>query len=87
MMPDKAVTPAVGLQTASGHQSTGGPISPVSRKSRIIFGVGCGIITSVIKKSGGLSDGVCYSNAVAPLVDRFVKSRPYGFRKVVKNAA
>ena len=65
--------------------------SPVTHNGRLIFGVGCGIIAVVIRKYGGLPEGVAYSilvmNSIAPLIDRFVKTRPYGFRKVVKNAA
>jgi len=65
--------------------------SPVTHNGRLVFGIGCGIVTIIIRKYGGLPEGVAYSivlmNSISPLIDRFVKPRPYGFRKVVKNAA
>jgi electron transport complex protein RnfD len=80
-----------GLMLGAFFMATDYVTSPVTHNGRLIFGIGCGIITMVIRKYGGLPEGICYSilvmNAVAPLIDRFVRSRPYGFRKVVKNAA
>jgi electron transport complex protein RnfD len=80
-----------GLMLGAFFMATDYVTAPVTHNGRLIFGIGCGIITIVIRKFGGLPEGICYSilvmNAVAPLIDRFVKSRPYGFRKAVKNAA
>ena len=56
--------------------------SPVTEKGMIIFGVGCGIITSVIRLWGGYPEGVSYSillmNATVPLIDRYTKPRIFG---------
>lgn len=80
-----------GLMLGAFFMATDYVTSPVTHNGRLIFGVGCGIITVVIRKFGGLPEGVAYSilvmNSIAPLIDRFVKTRPYGFRKAVKNAA
>lgn len=80
-----------GLMLGAFFMATDYVTTPVTHNGRFIFGIGCGIITTVIRKYGGLPEGVCYSilvmNAIAPLIDRFVKTRPYGFRKAVKNAA
>jgi electron transport complex protein RnfD len=80
-----------GLMLGAFFMATDYVTAPVTHNGRLIFGIGCGIITIVIRKFGGLPEGICYSilvmNAAAPLIDRFVKSRPYGFRKAVKNAA
>jgi electron transport complex protein RnfD len=82
---------AGGLLLGSIFMATDYVTAPVTHNGRIIFAIGCGLITAVIRQYGGLPEGVCYSilvmNAIAPLIDRFVKSRPYGFRKAVKNAA
>lgn len=55
--------------------------SPVTKKGRIIFGIGCGIITMVIRLWGGYPEGVCYSilimNIVVPLIDRLTMGKGY----------
>ena len=49
--------------------------SPVTKLGRVIFGVGAGVLTIVIRVFGGFPEGVCYSillmNAVTPLIDRY----------------
>ncbi len=63
--------------------------SPLTHKGRIIFGVGAGILTVVIRRFGGLPEGVCFSillmNAITPLIDRYVRVRPYGLVKKVRS--
>ncbi|MFH1458733.1 MAG: RnfABCDGE type electron transport complex subunit D [Candidatus Omnitrophota bacterium] len=88
-----------GLGTADGlfHILSGGLIlgaffmatdyvtSPLTRKGQIVFGVGCGLITAVIRLWGGYPEGVSYAilmmNAATPLIDRYTKSRVYGTKK------
>lgn len=56
--------------------------SPLTQKGQFIFGIGCGVITFVIRKYGGYPEGVSYSilimNAVVPLIDRYIRPRRYG---------
>jgi len=56
--------------------------SPLTRKGQLIFAIGCGVITCVIRGFGGYPEGVCYSilvmNAVTPLIDRFTVPREFG---------
>ncbi len=63
--------------------------SPLTHKGRIVFSVGAGILTVVIRRFGGLPEGVCFSillmNAITPLIDRYVKVKPYGLVKKVKS--
>lgn len=58
--------------------------SPMTKKGQCIFGIGCGILTFLIRKFGGYPEGVSYSilmmNAATPLIDRWVKPRRYGQR-------
>lgn len=66
--------------------------SPVTHNGRIIFAVGCGLMTVIIRLFGTLPEGVYYAilfmNAVTPLIDRYVKVRPLGLpRKAVKKSA
>jgi len=56
--------------------------SPVTATGQIIFAIGCGLITSIIRLYGGYAEGVSYSillmNIATPLIDRFIKPRKYG---------
>ena len=80
---------AGGLMLGAFFMATDYVTSPITNKGRIIFGIGAGILTVVIRRFGGLPEGVCYSilfmNAVTPLIDRYVKVKPYGLVKKVKN--
>ena len=59
--------------------------SPLTKKGKIIFGIGCGVITILIRLKGAYPEGVSYAilfmNSVVPLIDRYTKTRPYGSRK------
>jgi len=58
--------------------------SPLTRKGQWIFGIGCGVITMVIRLIGGYPEGVSYSillmNLTTPLIDRYVRPRILGER-------
>ena len=55
---------------------------PLTRKGQVMFGIGCGFITMLIRRFGAYPEGVTYAillmNAASPLVDRFVRNTPYG---------
>jgi electron transport complex protein RnfD len=48
----------------------------------LVFGLGCGIITMVIRFWGGYPEGVSFAillmNAATPLIDRWIKPRIFG---------
>mgnify|MGYP001152908534 CR=1 FL=1 len=56
--------------------------TPVTKTGRIIFGIGAGVITMVIRRWGGYPEGCSYSillmNLVTPLIDRYTKPRALG---------
>ncbi len=58
--------------------------SPLTRKGQVIFGIGCGLITAIIRLWGGYPEGVSYAilmmNAATPIIDRYTKNRIYGTR-------
>lgn len=62
--------------------------SPSIRKGQIIFGIGCGTITMLIRLKGGYPEGVMFAillmNCFAPLIDRNVKSKVFGAMKEKK---
>ncbi|MCD5412854.1 MAG: RnfABCDGE type electron transport complex subunit D, partial [Dehalococcoidia bacterium] len=76
---------AGGLMLGAFFMATDYVTSPITPKGRIIFGVGAGLLTVVIRLFGGLPEGVAFSilmmNAVTPLIDRHIKVKPYGLKK------
>ncbi|MBD3277502.1 MAG: hypothetical protein GF388_04305, partial [Candidatus Aegiribacteria sp.] len=56
--------------------------TPVTPKGRIIFGVGAGLITMVIRRWGGYPEGCSYSillmNLTTPLIDKFTRPKVFG---------
>lgn len=57
---------------------------PITIKGQIIFAVGAGMITVLIRLAGGYPEGVCYSillmNSITPLIDRLIKPKKFGAR-------
>lgn len=71
-----------GLFLGAFFMATDMVTSPVTGRGMILFGMGCGAITFVIRIWGGYPEGVSYSillmNAVVPLIDRFMKPKVFG---------
>ena len=79
---------AGGLLIGAVFMATDPVTSPVTSKGRWIFGIGCGLVTMVIRLWGGLPEGVMYSillmNACTPLINRMTKQRRFGAVKKKK---
>jgi len=73
-----------GLILGAFFMATDYVTSPLTHKGQIIFGLGCGLITAVIRLWGGYPEGVSYAilmmNAATPVIDRYTKNRIYGTR-------
>ncbi len=73
---------AGGIFLGAFFMATDWVTSPVTKKGRIYFGIGCGVITMLIRIFGGYPEGVCYSilimNAVTPLLDRLTVPKRFG---------
>jgi electron transport complex protein RnfD len=71
-----------GLILGAFFMATDYVTSPLTRKGQIIFGIGCGLITVVIRLWGGYPEGVSYAilmmNAATPIIDRYTRNRIYG---------
>jgi electron transport complex protein RnfD len=71
-----------GLILGAFFMATDYVTSPLTRRGQVIFGIGCGIITAIIRLWGGYPEGVSYAilmmNAATPIIDRYTKSRVYG---------
>jgi len=73
---------AGGLLLGALFMATDMVTSPVTRRGMLIFGIGCGVLTAVIRLWGGYPEGVSFAillmNATTPLIDRFTKPRVFG---------
>ncbi len=73
-----------GLMLGAFFMATDYVTSPILPTGRIIFGVGCGILTMLIRLWGGFPEGVSYSillmNVATPLIDRLTRPRLFGQR-------
>lgn len=71
-----------GLVLGAFFMATDYVTSPLTRKGQIVFGIGCGLLTVVIRLWGGYPEGVSYAilmmNAATPFIDRYTKNRVYG---------
>ena len=59
--------------------------SPTTKWGKVIFGVGCGIITFVIRRFGSLPEGVSYAiilmNILTPHINTLTAQKPFGYIK------
>lgn len=71
-----------GLFLGAFFMATDYTTSPVTKAGQIIMGIGCGIITTVIRLIGSYPEGVSYSillmNVATPLIDKFTHPRVFG---------
>ncbi len=74
-----------GLVLGAFFMATDYATTPLTRAGKLIFGIGCGLITSVIRFFGVYPEGVSFSilimNIVTPLIDRYVHQKPFGAKK------
>jgi electron transport complex protein RnfD len=73
-----------GLILGAFFMATDYVATPLTAKGQLIFGLGCGLFTAVIRIWGGYPEGVSYAilmmNAATPFIDRYTKCRIYGSR-------
>ncbi|MBD3426890.1 MAG: RnfABCDGE type electron transport complex subunit D [Candidatus Omnitrophica bacterium] len=76
---------AGGLMIGAVFMATDPVTSPITARGRWIFGIGCGLITMIIRIWGGLPEGVMYSillmNACTPIINKFTRPRRFGLEK------
>ncbi|MCR5522919.1 MAG: RnfABCDGE type electron transport complex subunit D [Clostridia bacterium] len=77
-----------GLILGAIFMATDYATSPITFKGKIIFGIGCGLITCLIRLFGSLPEGVSYSiilmNILSPLIERATTPKPFGTVKEKK---
>ena len=71
-----------GVMLGAFFMATDMVTSPLSHKGQIVFGIGCGVFTALIRFYTGYPEGVCYAillmNTVRPYVDRYTRPRVLG---------
>lgn len=80
-----------GLMLGAIFMATDYATSPVTKKGQLIFGVGCGLLTVMIRYFGSYPEGVCYSilvmNCTTWLIDKYVKPQRFGVSREEARAA
>jgi len=73
---------AGGLMIGAFFMATDYSSSPMTKKGQIIYAIGCGALTTIIRLWGGYPEGVSYSillmNVAAPLIDKYVSPKVFG---------
>lgn len=71
-----------GLMLGAFFMATDYSSSPINPKGQIIFAIGCGILTVIIRRYGGYPEGVSYSillmNVAAPLIEKYSSPKVFG---------
>lgn len=73
---------AGGLMLGAFFIATDPVTSPVTTAGQLVFGAGCGLLTYLIRTFGGYPEGVAFAvlmmNAATPLIDHYLRPRPFG---------
>lgn len=71
-----------GLLLGAIFMATDYTTSPITTKGKILYAIGCGCLTMLIRNFGSLPEGVSYSivlmNILAPLIERVTRPRAFG---------
>jgi electron transport complex protein RnfD len=74
---------AGGLMLGAFFMATDYVTTPLTKKGRVIFAIGCGFLTVVLRIYSGYPEAVAFSillmNAATPLIDRLTKPKPLGY--------
>ena len=76
---------AGGVMLGAIFMATDYVTSPLLKKGKIVFGIGCGLMTMIIRIFGQYPEGVSFSillmNCLTPLINNFFQNRMYGGKK------
>ncbi len=78
-----------GLMLGAFFMATDYSTSPITDKGKIIYAIGAGVMTMIIRKIGGYPEGVSYSillmNVITPLINKYVAPSVFGVAGGVKH--
>ena len=73
---------AGGLLIGAFFMATDYTTSPITFWGKVVYAIGCGVFTMLIRVFGSLTEGVSYAiilmNILTPLIERFTKPVPFG---------
>ena len=76
---------AGGLVLGAIFMATDYVTSPQTNKGRIVFGIGCGLLTVVIRLFGNYAEGVSFAilfmNILVPFINKYTMTKPLGGKK------
>ena len=71
-----------GLMLGAVFMATDYATSPVTKTGKVVFGIGCGLLTVLIRYFGSYAEGVSYSNLIMNtcvwFIDKYTMPRRYG---------
>lgn len=77
-----------GLLIGAFFMATDYSTSPIRSKAKIIFGIGCGLLTCLIRLFGSLPEGVSFAilimNLLVPHIEKLTTPKPFGTVKEKK---
>ncbi len=77
-----------GLFLGAIFMATDYSTTPLTQKGKLLFGIGCGIFTFLIRQFASLPEGVSYSillmNILTPYIDKITVPKPLGAKKQPK---
>jgi electron transport complex protein RnfD len=72
---------AGGLILGAFFMATDMVTSPLTKKGKLVFGISCGLLTVLIRFTGGFPEGVCYSilimNMLTPIIDKITEPKVF----------
>jgi len=77
-----------GLLLGAFFMATDYVTTPTTPLGHVIFGIGCGVLTFLIRRFGGYPEGVSFSillmNVVAPIIETYTMPKAFGHGKEAK---
>ena len=71
-----------GLLIGAIFMATDYATCPLTFKGKILYGIGCGLVTSIIRFFGTYNEGVSFAiilmNLLVPHIDNLTKLKPFG---------
>lgn len=75
-----------GLMLGAFFMATDYVTTPITTKGKWIFGIGCGILTFVIREFASMPEGCSFSillmNLLTPYIDKFTMTKPLGAKPI-----
>ena len=77
-----------GLLLGAIYMATDYSTCPATHRGKLVFGIGCGIVTCLIRFWGNLNEGVAYSilfmNLLVPYIDQLTPNIPVGGEEILR---